>query len=325
MKSFNSVLYVVEDPVSEPVSSVARVVSLAENNQARLTIMHVAEEPRLGPFAGSVAIEDVRSGQRQQVTQQLQSLLQRVRISAEASIDICFGTPFIEIVQAVLRDRHDLVIKTEGETGAHSFLFGGTDQHLLRKCPCPVWILVGETSANYRQVIAAVDFDPWEENGEDNRTEEALNQQILGFAASLAASDFAQLHVVHVWQSITDNMVRVFSSDISEEQQAINREREKREHQARLELLDNRIREELGADHYGYLAPRFHLREGDARHVLPAMAVELKADLVVMGTVSRTGIPGLLIGNTAEDILNNLECSVLAIKPAGFVTPVRLD
>ena len=48
-------------------------------------------------------------------------------------------------------------------------------------------------------------------------------------------------------------------------------------------------------------------------------------DLVVMGTVSRTGIPGLLIGDTAEVILNNLECSVLAVKPTGFVTPVTLD
>jgi len=325
MKSFKRVLYVVENPASEPISSVARVVSLAENNQAHLTIMHVAEEPRLGPFAGSVAIEDVRSRLRHQASQQLQSLLKSAQSNAKALIDIRFGTPFIEIVQTVLRDRHDLVIKTEGEVGVHSFLFGGTDQHLLRKCPCPTWILVGETSANYRRVLAAVDFDPWEENEEDNKTEEALNQQIVGFAASLAASDFAQLHVVHVWQSITDNMVRVFSSDISEEKQAINREREKREHQARLELLDNRIRKELGADHYGYLAPRFHLREGDARQELPAIAAELKADLVVMGTVSRTGIPGLLIGNTAEDILNNLECSVLAIKPAGFVTPVRID
>ena len=41
--------------------------------------------------------------------------------------------------------------------GAHSFLFGGVDQHLLRECPCPVWIMVGETSANYQRIFAAVD------------------------------------------------------------------------------------------------------------------------------------------------------------------------
>lgn len=325
MKSFNSILYVVEDPTAEPASSVERVMSLADNNQARLTVLYIAEEPRLGPFFGSVAIEDVRAGVRRQVMDQLQNLLEPVKNSAEILIDIRFGTPFIEIVQAVLRNHHDLVIKTEGEGGTHSFLFGGMDQHLLRKCPCPVWILVGESSANYRRIVAAVDFDPWGEIEGHNRTEDELNRQILGLAASLAVSDFAQLHVIHAWQSITDNMVQIFSGDISEENGVANRERERREHQSRLELLDKRIREALGTDDYDYLAPRFHLREGMARDVVPAMATELEADLVVMGTVSRTGIPGLLIGNTAEIILNNLECSVLAIKPPGFVTPVKLD
>jgi len=75
MKSFNSILYVVENPAAESGAAVARVVSLAQNNQARLTVLHVAEEPRLGPFAGSVAIEDVRKTLRQRATEQLQELL----------------------------------------------------------------------------------------------------------------------------------------------------------------------------------------------------------------------------------------------------------
>jgi len=41
-----------------------------------------------------------------------------------------------------------------------------------------------------------------------------------------------------------------------------------------------------------------------------------------MGTVGRTGIQGFFIGNTAEEILNQVECSVLAVKPPGFQTPV---
>jgi len=43
-----------------------------------------------------------------------------------------------------------------------------------------------------------------------------------------------------------------------------------------------------------------------------------------MGTVGRIGIRGLFIGNTAEAILNQVECSVLAVKPPGFQTPVGL-
>ena len=65
--------------------------------------------------------------------------------------------------------------------------------------------------------------------------------------------------------------------------------------------------------------------KGDPRRDIPAFAKEIKADLVVMGTVARTGLSGFFMGNTAETILNQLDCSVLAIKPPGFVTPVTLD
>jgi nucleotide-binding universal stress UspA family protein len=325
MRLFESMLYVVENPAAESIAAVERAVSLAENNQARLTVLHVIEEPRLGPFAGRIRLDDLKSRLRRQATEQLTDLVGSTGKGTEVSIDVRFGTVFVEAVRSVLRNGHDLLIKTVGEGGAHSFLFGGTDQHLLRKCPCPVWIMVGETRANYRHILAAVDFDPWDEGGEESSVEHALNRQIIDLAASLAASDFAQLHVVHVWQSITDSMIRVFGSDMSEEQNAANREKERREHQVRLDMMDRRIRQQFGSDIYRYLAPRFHLREGPPRDVVPALATELKVDLVVMGTVSRTGITGLLIGNSAEVILNNLECSVLAVKPAGFITPVTLD
>ena len=131
MKSFNRILYVVENPAAEPIAAVARAVSLAENNQARLTVLHIAEEPRLGPFAGSIAIEDLRSRLRQQATETLSDLLRGAGRETDHVVDVRFGTAFVEVIREVLRSRHDLVIKTVGEGGAHSFLFGGTDQHLL--------------------------------------------------------------------------------------------------------------------------------------------------------------------------------------------------
>ena len=54
------------------------------------------------------------------------------------------------------------------------------------------------------------------------------------------------------------------------------------------------------------------------------MAKQLAADVIVMGTVARTGVPGFIMGNTAETILNQIDCSVLAIKPPGFETPVAV-
>lgn len=48
-------------------------------------------------------------------------------------------------------------------------------------------------------------------------------------------------------------------------------------------------------------------------------------DILVMGTIARTGIPGFMIGNTAEDILNSVDCSVLTVKPPNYVSPLNLS
>jgi universal stress protein E len=81
----------------------------------------------------------------------------------------------------------------------------------------------------------------------------------------------------------------------------------------------------MGSDLRDYLKPQTHLVKGWARKEIPIMAKRLEADLVVMGTVARTGIPGFAMGNTAETILSQLDCSVLAIKPPGFATRVTLE
>ena len=46
----------------------------------------------------------------------------------------------------------------------------------------------------------------------------------------------------------------------------------------------------------------------------------LGVDLIVMGTVARSGISGALMGNTAESVLDRIGCAVLAVKPSGCVT-----
>ena len=81
----------------------------------------------------------------------------------------------------------------------------------------------------------------------------------------------------------------------------------------------------MGGDALNFLQPQTHLVKGWARKEIPALVGRLEADLVVMGTVARTGIPGFIMGNTAETILNQIDCSVLAIKPPGFATPVTLE
>lgn len=88
--------------------------------------------------------------------------------------------------------------------------------------------------------------------------------------------------------------------------------------------LDNVI-QRVGEDAVQFLGPHKHLIKGPPRNEVPGLAKSLQVDLVVMGTVARTGVPGFLIGNTAEAMPGQIDCPVLAVKPAGFVTPVTLD
>jgi len=60
----------------------------------------------------------------------------------------------------------------------------------------------------------------------------------------------------------------------------------------------------LGQDALEYFKPQTHLLKGLARHEIPAFASKMKVDLMVMGTLSHTGISGFFMGNTAETILN---------------------
>lgn len=81
----------------------------------------------------------------------------------------------------------------------------------------------------------------------------------------------------------------------------------------------------LGKDAADYINPRTHLVKGSPRKEISALVKQLAVDILIMGTVARTGVPGLIMGNTAETILNQIDCSVLVIKPPGFKTPVRLE
>jgi len=151
-----------------------------------------------------------------------------------------------------------------------------------------------------------------------------LNQEILELASSIALSDSAALHVVHAWDAPQAGFASLWADDPDATERSII-EGARDEHQNALNKLTQNLRNQIGVEAYEYLSPRTHLPRGEAKKAIPELVRELKADLVVMGTVGRTGIPGFIIGNTAEAILDQLQCSVLAIKPSGFVSPVIQD
>ncbi len=319
MNRFGNILYVHRTP-GDP-AAVARAVSLAENHQARLTLLAATELPRLGRFGDILSPEVFRSRYRRQHLAELESLAAPHRGRVPIELEVRFGRPFIEVVGDVLRNGRDLVIKPADNGGLDAFLFGGNDHHLLRKCPCPVWIMAAGEKTRYECVLAAVDVDPWSEDD----TEKALNRHILELASGVAIAESAELHIVHAWSPISESVVRVFGSDLSTDQIEAQQARERRDVQQSLDHLSSKLREWIGDEAHDLLSPRTLVQQGNPREVIPKCARRLQADLLVMGTVSRTGIAGLIIGNTAEMILDNVRCAVLAVKPPGFVSPVTVS
>jgi len=321
MKRFKNILYIAEPGLGQ-TAAVNRAVALAANNQARLTVLDVVAAPRLGPFSDQHTRQEAERLLRGESLKRLESLMTPHRGRTEYDPGVRVGIPFVEIIREVIEHDRDLVIKhAAADTGLRDRLFGSTDMHLLRKCPCPVWLLRPDDRDNYERIVAAVDFDPWEPDDEET----LLNRRILELGGSLALSDFAELHLVHVWEAMAERLIRLWSNDGSEADVVAYVESERQHHRAGIERLAAELRQWLGAEGCDYLSPRLHVQKGDPRRAIPALASELRADLLIMGTVARTGVPGFFIGNTAESILYNLDCSVMAVKPEGFVSPVTLD
>jgi nucleotide-binding universal stress UspA family protein len=318
MRHFKNILYVAEPGRAAP-SSLARALTLARNNQARLSVIDVVRGPSAGAElpAGGPSPAELTAALAARRRAGLEALVAAQADPGDIAVEVLVGRTFIEVIRRVIRDGHDLVIKPAEDPSWLDRLFGSEDLHLLRKCPCPVWMMKPDDSANYRRILAAVGF----ESGDPDPEEDALNAQILEFAASLALSDFAELHLVHVWDAPEAGFVGLWSEQ-GDAAEAHLVDAVRAQHQAGMDRLTRRLREQIGPEAYRYLAPRAYLPRGEAAQEIPALVKDLAADLVVMGTVGRSGIPGLLIGNTAESVLYGLHSSVLAVKPPGFVSPV---
>jgi len=299
----------VSEPASDQTSALERAVSLAENNNADLTVATVFPSVPDGYLKEWAALS----------RQDLEALIEPFRDRLNIRLEVLSGPVFLEVIRAVLRNSHDLVIKVAETPPFIKMLFGTDDMHLLRKCPCPVWLMKTPEKSKYSVIVAAVDVDPLN----PSETEQDLNENILDQATSLALSDFASLHLVHAWEPFGEGTLR--SRIDAAAGGADYLEKEHMLHQKAFYRLGETLRSRIGESIYDYLSPNFHLLKGPAKKLIPELAAQLEADLVVMGTVARTGIAGLFIGNTAEAILDQLACSVLAVKPSGFVTPVKLS
>ncbi|MEA2116819.1 MAG: universal stress protein [Thermodesulfobacteriota bacterium] len=320
MKRFSNILLIAGgDNWRE--TALERAVSLATENQADLTVVDVVELSGDLRVIGRERRDRLISEIVDNRLVQLDNMVQHVRDRVTVQTRVIPGTVFLEIIREVLRNNFDLVMKMSGGSRRlNQLLLGSTDMHLLRKCPCPVWILKPGESVQYQRVLAAVDIEP--ESGDQEKS--ALNKQILEMASSLALSEFGHLHIVHAWMKNSHTILDGIGSDFDDAEVESWGEKTRQLHRSWLDKQQRQLQKTLAKETFAYLAPQLHLLEGEICEVINDFIKKNKIDVVVMGTVARTGISGFFMGNTAESILNTIDCSMLAIKPPGFTTPVKL-
>ncbi len=208
-----------------------------------------------GPLLDEDPQELVVRERQERLAQCIESLRQQ-GVQGETKVRV--GTPFLEVTREVLRHGHDLVMMTaEGSCGFKERLLGATSMHLMRKCPCPVWVVKPAQYERYARILAAVDTDP------DDGSKDALNGTIMDLATSLAQLEQSELHVVHAWTMLEDVYLR-HSPVVPADQLARQREVQDK-HETKLDQL-------LGRYELGKLRHAIHLRKGEAAAVIPLSA-----------------------------------------------------
>ncbi|UVE19466.1 universal stress protein [Pseudomonas sp. LS44] len=205
-------------------------------------------------------------------------------------------TEYQTIISAQQAEGCGLVIKRHlPDNPLKKALLTPDDWKLLRHCPCPVLMVKSEKPWTGGTILAAVDV------GNSDSEHRTLHSSIVSHAHEIAALAKADLHVIAAHPSpMLSAADPVFQLK---------------------ETIESRYREQcLGFQtEYSIDDQHLHVEEGPADVLIPYIAHQLGAAVTVIGTVARSGLSGVLIGNTAEVVLDTLESDVLVLKPDAII------
>jgi universal stress protein E len=287
------------------VDALRRVREFADRHDTTVTLFEAVPGPsRLGRLLHGEQLENAVADSERRTAQHRLDRLRGTLGDRAADAVVAMGDPAAALVEQVTAAGHDLVIVTldDHDHGARTTL-----KRLERSCPVPVWVL-RPTRARVQRVLAAVDTDP-------NHAE--LNQAVVRIAADMAAFGGGELHLLHAWTMYGESALRsgtftrVTPAELDAMLLAENTERAK--------ALDALVHDAGVAD-----APwQIHLVKGSPAATVIDAVQRRRINLVVLGTAARTGLAGMVIGNTAEAILSEVPCSVITVPVgAGSAEPV---
>ncbi|MDF2179311.1 universal stress protein [Aliiglaciecola sp. CAU 1673] len=187
---------------------------------------------------------------------------------------------------------YDLIIKTGHRS--EGLFYTPTDWHLLRTCQVPVLLVADKKWKKQQNTLVALDL------GSKLKTKQALNKQLLQTAVAWSNAFGGELHVVYCqpMSSLLKDIVGISAKEAASK--------------AKREVMP--LIEELRGD-YPLSKGQIHIKAGEPEKVIPSVAADVNAGVVIIGTVGRKGLRGQLLGNTAEKVLSLLKTDALAIQP----------
>lgn len=285
------------DNLSLPVRlAVQNALAIGEPSRLPITLVAVTASPATGWFKSPDEAERLHHEERRNAETLLRQLAETCSTS-KTEISIRAGAAWEELIR-VAGNRPDslIVCGTRDVQTLRRMLFGSTGLKLLRLSPGPVWIVKPRVDDNdSTDIVAATDLGP-------------VGQDVLMTAVSFAKNLNARLHVVHCIEQLPE-------AATSEE---TNRMTQQTEDAVRLQIAQTDQR----TLPFGV---RVYVKQQAPDEGILSVVTEAKADLVILGTSSKTGVSGLLPGSTVERLLPELSCSVLAIKPEGFRSALPAD
>lgn len=309
MNTYNNILVVI-DPNTEDQKALKRALFLAHLTQAKVTAL--ASIYDFSYEMTTILSGEERESMRLCVVKDRQQWLDKLiaennpNNTAVTSEVIWHNRPFESIISTVLKNKHDIVIKaTHQHDKLKSVIFTPTDWHILRKCPCPVLLVKDHDWPNEGNIIAALNV------ASDEEEHLSLNQKITEQALSLSKTIQANVHLVNSFPGAPINI----SIEIPEFNMLDYQNNMKQHHVKAMKKH---------AEEHQILETNTHVEEGLPEDIIESKATELDSELVVLGCVGRTGISAALIGNTAENVIDQLNCDLLALKPDGFISPITL-
>lgn len=299
-------ILVVIEPDNQPKNVIDRAVWLANlmNCDLELLLCDPMANPLMIGLIPSPKFSELERAIEQVQQGFVNDLAERARaVGVNVTTDVVVERPVAEAImaRAELSKPRFVVKGTQYHSDAERGIMVDTDWQLARICPFPIWMVKASHFEDAPIIVAAV--DPTHSHDKPA----TLDTTIIQMAKSVAELTDGEVHLFHTYERLAgvgDEAMRIFRP-IKLEIDKIDKKM-KENHRDALDALAERNK--IDDKHV-------HQLPGRTRDLLPSFVRSKNAQLVVMGALARWGLKRMVIGSTAERVMDHLPCDILIVRP----------